>query len=87
MLVGVPKGNQGPRVPGRPPPVGASALTAAGHRVRIQSGAGVRVGYSDAMYAAFGAEVVASADQVYAADMVVKVKEPQPGSSAFFGKG
>ncbi len=59
-------------------PAGAAALTRAGHRVRVQSGAGTRIGFTDAAYAAAGAIVVPSAAEAYAADMVVKVKEIQP---------
>src|SRR5690242_5240330 len=47
--------------------------------VVIEAGAGVDSGISDADYAGAGAEIVASADEVWRrADMVLKVKEPQP---------
>ncbi len=60
-------------------PSGAAALALAGHRVLIERSAGVGSGFSDEDYAASGAEIVGSPTDVFAsADMVVKVKEPQP---------
>ena len=49
-----------------------------GHSVLVQAGAGRGAGFSDADYVASGAELTADADEVWAADLVVKVKEPQP---------
>jgi alanine dehydrogenase len=58
-------------------PVGAEELTAAGHRVLVQKGAGNGSGIPDALYEAAGAEIVADAPAVWGqADLVVKVKEP-----------
>ncbi len=60
-------------------PVGVEELTKAGCRVLIQSGAGLGSGITDAQYAEEGAEIVASAEDVWKnADLVVKVKEPLP---------
>jgi alanine dehydrogenase len=60
-------------------PVGVEELTRAGHHVLIQSGAGMGSGISDEQYAQYGAEIVASAEPVWRqADLIVKVKEPQP---------
>jgi len=60
-------------------PVGAEVLTKQGHQVVVQSGAGVGSGFPDEQYDAAGAKIVPSASEVWAkADMVVKVKEPQP---------
>ena len=53
------------------------ALTNQGHRVLLESSAGMGSGMSDEDYIAAGATIVASAEEVYAkADMIVKVKEP-----------
>ena len=50
-----------------------------GHQVIVESGAGLGIGADDGAYAAAGAKVVKSAADVFAqADMIVKVKEPQP---------
>jgi alanine dehydrogenase len=49
-----------------------------GHKVTIETGAGAGAGFSDDDYIAAGAEIAASAADVFAAaDMIVKVKEPQ----------
>src|SRR5579875_3016749 len=60
-------------------PVGVEELTRAGHKVLIQSGAGQGSGISDEQYRQHGAEIVASAADVWRyADLIVKVKEPLP---------
>ncbi len=48
-----------------------------GHSVLVETGAGVGAGFADADYIAAGAQVVGTAEEVFAAEMVVKVKEPQ----------
>ena len=53
-----------------------AALIAASHTVLVESGAGATAGMTDAGYAEAGAEIVASADAAWEADLVVKVKEP-----------
>ncbi len=83
MIVGIPKEikPQENRVALVPP--GAQALVRAGHRVVVETGAGVNSGFSDERYLAAGAEIAASARAVFeAADLIVKVKEPQPVESA-----
>jgi alanine dehydrogenase len=58
-------------------PSGAAVLTADGHDVFVQAGAGDGSGFSDDEYRAAGARILPDADAVYeAADMIVKVKEP-----------
>ena len=50
-----------------------------GHVVLIETGAGAGAGFPDADYLAVGARIVTTAEELFAeADMVVKVKEPQP---------
>lgn len=50
------------------------------HQVFIQSGAGRYSGYDDETYRAHGAQIVATADELFdAAELLVKVKEPQSG--------
>jgi alanine dehydrogenase len=55
-----------------------------GHPVRVQEGAGVGAGFSDEDYERAGAKLVASAEEAWAADVVVKVKEPQPSEYGHF---
>ena len=60
-------------------PMAVREYVHAGHDVLVQSGAGAGIGATDAAYAAAGARIVASAAEVFAAaQMIVKVKEPQP---------
>ena len=59
-------------------PSSVRELTSRGHRVLVQSGAGLGASYPDELYAAVGAELVADAELVFAqSEMIVKVKEPQ----------
>jgi alanine dehydrogenase len=56
----------------------AATLRAHGHEVFVQSGAGAGVGLADSVYEAAGAKVVPDAQGVFdAAELIVKVKEPQ----------
>src|SRR4030081_1652101 len=60
-------------------PAGVRELVAAGHEVLVESGAGNGIGVDDAQFRAAGATIAARASEVFErADMVVKVKEPQP---------
>jgi len=69
-------------------PAGAYQLARHGHRVLVQREAGIGSGYSDAEYEQAGAELVDSAEEVFArADMIVKVKEPLPAEYALLRRG
>lgn len=57
-------------------PAGVHAFTGRGHKVSVQSGAGAGAGYTDEAYREAGAEIVADAAAAWAAEMVLKVKEP-----------
>ncbi len=59
-------------------PATVRELTARGHQVLVEQGAGQGVGYDDGAYAAAGATIVPDAASAWRADLVVKVKEPQP---------
>lgn len=76
MIIGVPKEikNRENRV--GMTPAGVRAFTAHGHKVLVQKSAGLGSGISDAAFEKAGAELVSRAGDVWAADMVVKVKEP-----------
>jgi alanine dehydrogenase len=58
-------------------PEGVAALSAAGHVVLVERGAGERVGFDDAAYTSAGAHVVADAAEIFGAQLIVKVKELQ----------
>ena len=68
-------------------PGGVSALTAAGHEVRIQSGAGLGSGLTDDVFRSYGATIVPTAADAWAGDMVMKVKEPLPSEYQYFREG
>lgn len=78
MRIGIPKEIKDREYRVALTPDGARALAAAGREVRVQAGAGAALGFADVDYAAAGAVVVPSAEEAYAADLVAKVKEPQP---------
>jgi alanine dehydrogenase len=60
-------------------PAGVRELTAAGHEVLVETTAGEGIGFSDAEYRAAGASIAPNAAEVFAkAQLIVKVKEPQP---------
>jgi alanine dehydrogenase len=60
-------------------PSSVSELVAAGHEVIVETKAGEGIDFTDAEYRHVGAKIVGTAAQVFAAaDMIVKVKEPQP---------
>jgi alanine dehydrogenase len=60
-------------------PNAAREAVNSGHTVLIEAGAGVGAGFSDADYTAAGAQMIATAEEIFAsAEMIVKVKEPQP---------
>jgi alanine dehydrogenase len=64
-------------------PASVRELVRAGHRVTVQSGAGAGIGAGDSVYAAAGAAIAATAEEVFSSsDLIVKVKEPQPAEWA-----
>ena len=88
MKVGVPKEIKNHEYRVGLTPASVRELTSRGHQVLVQSGAGAAIGLSDALYQAAGATLVADAPQVFAqADMIVKVKEPQPQECAMLREG
>ena len=79
MIVGIPRETKRDEYRVAMLPVGVEELVRAGHRVFVQRTAGSGSGISDDDYAACGAMLVDLAEDVFAAaDMIVKVKEPQP---------
>ena len=77
MLVGVPKEIKADEYRVGLVPSAVRELVAHGHKVLVERGAGTGAGLADAAYESAGAEIVATADQVFArADLIVKVKEP-----------
>ena len=64
-------------------PAGVRELSTGGHEVLVQAGAGEGSAISDEQYTAQGAVIVADAEMLFgAAELVLKVKEPQPSEAA-----
>jgi alanine dehydrogenase len=79
MLLGVPKEIKVHEYRVGMTPASVREAAASGHEVLVQAGAGAGIGAADDAYRAAGAQIVASADEVFRrAEMIVKVKEPQP---------
>lgn len=69
-------------------PVGAHLLTQDGHTLLIEKGAGLGSGYDDKDYAAAGARLVNTPEEIFnQAEMIIKVKEPQPEEIKKLHKG
>jgi alanine dehydrogenase len=69
-------------------PASVRELVESGHQVLVQTGAAAGIGFTDADYQRVGAQISATAEEVFAqSDMIVKVKEPQPVECAMLRKG
>ena len=79
MIVGIPKEVKDNEYRVAATPEGVTELVAAGHRVLVQTTAGEGSALPDAQFADAGADIMPDADAVFVeADLIVKVKEPQP---------
>jgi len=88
MVIGVPREIKADEYRVAMLPVGAELLAADGHEVLMEKGAGQGSGFSDEQYARAGVRLVDSAGELHArAEMVVKVKEPQPVEIARLRRG
>jgi alanine dehydrogenase len=88
MLIGVPKEVKVHEYRVGLVPASVRELVHAGQRVLVQTGAGAAIGFPDEHYLAAGADIAPDAAAVFAAaDMVVKVKEPQPAECAMLRPG
>lgn len=69
-------------------PASVKEVLAHGHAVLIEKNAGVGIGVSDAQYAKLGAQIRNTAAEVFAeAELIIKVKEPQPSEVAMLRAG
>jgi alanine dehydrogenase len=88
MRIGVPKEIKNHEYRVGLTPASVRELTALGHQVLVQRDAGTSIGLDDAQYLAAGAELVDAAATVFErAEMIVKVKEPQPAECAMLRPG
>jgi alanine dehydrogenase len=88
MRIGVPKEIKNHEYRVGLVPAGVRELATAGHEIFVQSGAGAGIGLDDAAYEAAGAKIVAGAADVFAAaELIVKVKEPQLAECKLLRRG
>lgn len=83
MLIGIPKEIKNNENRVALTPAGVQSLVAKGHVVLIETNAGLGSGFADADYANQGAKIVATAAEAWAAELVVKVKEPLAAEYGF----
>ncbi len=88
MLIGVPKEIKNHEYRIGLTPAGARELVENGHKVMLQRDGGKSIGLTNEMYQKAGAEIVDTAEEIFArADMIIKVKEPQPNECKMLRKG
>ncbi|GGA76154.1 alanine dehydrogenase [Arenimonas soli] len=88
MLIGVPKEIKNHEYRIGLTPAGVRELCSHGHQVMVQRDGGKAIGLTDEMYEAAGASIVDSAAAIFAkAEMIIKVKEPQPVECAMLRPG
>ncbi len=88
MKIGVPKEIKNSEYRAGLTPSSVRELKSHGHDVLVESGLGHAIGLEDDQYAASGARIAATAQEVFGeADLIVKVKEPQPSEYHLLRKG
>ncbi|MBE9396784.1 alanine dehydrogenase [Pontibacterium sp. N1Y112] len=88
MLIGVPKEIKNHEYRIGMTPAGVRELVAAGHDVIVQRDGGTAIGLTNEQYEAAGAKLIDTAEEIFAsADMIVKVKEPQPNECRMLRPG
>jgi alanine dehydrogenase len=83
MIIGVPKEIKDNEYRVGMTPGGVLQLAGAGHQVLLETGAGEGSGFSDWEYQTSGAKIVSTNADAWSAQMVIKVKEPQPSEYGF----
>lgn len=84
MIIGVPKETKILERRVILDPAGVKSMVDAGHSVLVEASAGDGAGFTDEAYLAAGARIVSSAAEAWGAQLVVKVKEPQPAEYGYF---
>jgi len=88
MRIGVPKEIKNHEYRIGLTPAGARELVASGHQVMVQKDGGKSIGLTDDLYEKAGAEIVATPEEIFErAEMIIKVKEPQPNECKMLRKG
>ncbi|WP_153722025.1 alanine dehydrogenase [Sporosarcina cascadiensis] len=87
MRIGIPKEIKNNENRVSMTPGGVKTLCLAGHEVVLETNAGLQSGFTNEEYVQEGAIIVATAREAWAADMVMKVKEPLPEEYRYFHEG
>jgi alanine dehydrogenase len=88
MLIGVPKEIKNHEYRVGLTPSSVTELTGRGHQVVIERGAGQAIDFTDQQYEDAGAELSSSASDIFnRAEMIIKVKEPQPNECEMLSEG
>lgn len=87
MEIGIPKEIKDKEFRVGATPEMVHALVQAGHSVLIETKAGEPIGFTDDMYKAAGGKIVKGPEDVYKAEMVIKVKEPQESEFPLMHEG
>jgi len=88
MIIGVPKEIKNNEHRIAMVPAGVETICRAGHEVLVEKGAGLGSGIPDDRYIAAGAKIINGPKDIFAkAELIVKIKEPQPAEYAFLREG
>ncbi len=88
MLIGVPSEIKNHEYRVGLTPAGVRELVANGHSVEVEHNAGAAIAFTDDDYIAAGASINQTAASIFdRAEMIIKVKEPQPNECKMLGKG
>ena len=87
MKIGVPKEIKDHEYRVGVTPDGVQQLISLGHQVIVQNNCGHAIGFPNEMYLKAGAQLTDSLEELYASQMIVKVKEPQPSEIPLFHEG
>ena len=88
MLIGVPKEIKNLEYRIGLTPVGVAELVKRGHHVLVQKDGGAGIGFRDDQYQKAGAEIIGTPQEIFKrAELVVKVKEPQPSECKMLRPG
>lgn len=87
MEIGIPKETKDNEFRVGATPSMVRTLVVAGHCVLVETQAGSAIDFTDQLYEAAGAKIVSSPKEVYQAEMIIKVKEPQPSEYPLLKEG
>lgn len=83
MIIGIPKEIKNNENRVGITPTGVQLFVTQGHQVQIETNAGLTAGFTDEAYEEMGATIVNAPQEAWAADMVIKVKEPLPSEYVY----